>query len=334
MKSNLSVIILNWNGEEDTIQCIDSLFISTTKNFNLIIVDNGSRQENIEKLVTYARSRFMVINMFNSADKNCPIPIKTSFDDGAITIIRNNENLGFAKANNIGIKYSLEIKSETVILLNNDTIITNDFINNLVAFSNSNPEYVALTPKIFLAEPSDVIWNCGGKITWYGNRKYYYAGKKSKSVPIKGFQKISFITGCALFFKPCITGMLTEKFFFGEEDFEFSLRLKKLNLKMACVFDSVIYHKVGQSIKKQSSETANSLFLHYASRLIDHKDYYSGIERKLIKIIHIFYGFYLTTFKYSYSIKDSIKLWVNINTYVDHHYDIPKKEFFRIIEPH
>jgi GT2 family glycosyltransferase len=255
-----------------------------------------------------------------------------NFSDNAITFLKNGENLGFAIANNIATRFALYNGAEEVLLLNNDTIVTPAFLKNLLDFSKSNPDYVALTPLICLAEPRDIIWNCGGRITWFGNRRYFFAGQNISKVPDIKYSDITFITGCALYYKPMITGLLSEQFFFGEEDFEFSLRLRQKKLKMACVYNSVIHHKVGNSINKTAKVSFNAIFLQYVSRLIDHKNYYIFPFRWLIMVMNSTYGFYLTFILYKYGFLKSIKFWFRICLYVIKHDKISKNDFINIMK--
>src|SRR5206468_7870337 len=126
-------------------------------------------------------------------------------------------------------------------------------------------------------EPDTRIQNCGGDLTYFGSRKYKFANQNVSALPRSESSPITFITGCALLFKHSVTGPLSEDFFFGEEDYEFSLRLRRLGLEMACVHTAAIYHKVGTSIKR-SSKPLGAIAVHYASRLIDTRNYYSRLR--------------------------------------------------------
>lgn len=332
MNPKISIIILNFNGAEDTIECLESLFSSEERNFNLIVVDNGSESLDFNKLELWCQNNFASVNLISKDEAVNSQRSNLSFAKSVITFIKNNENLGFAIANNIGTRFALLNEAEEILLLNNDTIVTSSFLSNLLKFWQLHPEYMALTPKICLAEPRNIIWNCGGKITWFGNRRYFYADKDVSLLPDVVFDKITFITGCALLYKPEFTGLLTEQFFFGEEDFEFSLRLLRKNQKMACVYDSLIYHKVGRSVKVNFDVSYNRIFLHYVSRLINHKAYYSKVFRWFIRILHLFYGFYLTSVRHKYGFINSIKFWWIVNQYVNKHNSITKNNFIEIMK--
>ncbi|MCU0473902.1 MAG: glycosyltransferase family 2 protein [Bacteroidales bacterium] len=331
MNPKLSIIIVNWNGSNDTIECIESLFLSEEKEFNLIIVDNGSSSEDYTNLFNYCKEKFLNNNCLAGNEVKVKRIDNLNFANHVVTIIENEENLGFAIANNIGIEFSLKNGADKILLLNNDTLVTPKFLKILNDFSDRNPEYVALTPVICFADSPDIIWNCGGKITWFGNRRYHYAGKSLSKLPDKEYSEITFITGCALFLKPLETGKLSEKFFFGEEDFELSLRLARGEKKIACVYDSLIFHKVGSSIKRHTEVSLNGLFLQYVSRFIDHKSYYSTIFRWLIFLINSSYGLYLTTLKYKVGIRKSLRLWYLAGCYSCKLNGINKNDFENIM---
>lgn len=332
MNSNLSIIILDFNGADDTIECLESLFQSTEKNFNLIIVDNRSNDLNYNKLLDFCRLKF---NSVNTLSENEAVNTKIGnlcFTDSVITLIRNYDNHGYAVGNNIGARFALQNGTDQILLLNNDTIVTPSFLKELIKFSLNHPAYAALTPMICLADKKDTIWNCGGKITWFGNRRYYFPDENISKVSKASYSEITFVTGCALLFRPATTGLLTEKFFFGEEDFEFSLRLLRSKKKMACVYTSLIYHKVGSTIKKDNNMLLNRLFLHYVCRLINHKRYYSKFFRWFIKEMHLGYGYYLTLVRYRCGIVKSIRLWNMARRYVEEHDEVNKGEFHSIMK--
>jgi hypothetical protein len=160
-------------------------------------------------------------------------------------------------------------------LLNNDTEVTEDFLPELRNFAEKNPQYKVLTPLIFFHGDKTKIWNAGGKFKW-GKRKYFYNDKKKSDIKEKEFIPISFVTGCALYFLPEVLKddmtVFTENFFFGEEDCEFSMRMRKQNVSMACVLDSVIYHKVSSTISPLS--LPGKLYVYYLNRFINVRQSY------------------------------------------------------------
>ncbi len=247
-----AIIILNWNNANDTLSCLDSLK-NARGDFRVYLVDNGSTDDSMQCI--------------NSWVKEHP-----DFD---IRLVPLDRNYGFACGNNKGIAVAAKDNPDSYLLLNNDTEVTEDFLPELRNFAEKNPQYKVLTPLIFFHGDKTKIWNAGGKFKW-GKRKYFYNDKKKSDIKEKEFIPISFVTGCALYFLPEILkedmSVFTENFFFGEEDCEFSMRMQKRNIAMACVLNSVIYHKVGSAINPLY--LPGKLYIYYLNRFINVKQSY------------------------------------------------------------
>jgi len=148
----VSIIILNWNGWEDTIECLESLYQITYPNYDVIVVDNGSEDESIEKIKEYAEGNIEVESkFFEYSDRDKPIKIieykREEAEAGGgkeediadlpsnkrMIITKNEKNYGFAEGNNIGMRYALKaLNPEYVLLLNNDTVVDKEFLGELV----------------------------------------------------------------------------------------------------------------------------------------------------------------------------------------------------------
>ena len=331
----IPIIILNWNGEKDTIACLESIKNSDNEVFLPIVVDNGSGQESIDNLKEACSKLYNEVIYLNEDQiDDYEELIKETIDQNSIEdviiYIQNFQNYGFAKGNNIGVKIANLIDSEWVMLLNNDTEIVHNSLSILNDFINKNKDFVAVTPQIRLYNPKNKIWNCGGKLTYFGSRKYFYSDKNIDKVPQIGHSLITFVTGCALLFQYKKTGVLTEDFFFGEEDYEFSLRMQEKNFKMACVYESIIYHKVGSTIKKNSN-AINSIYLYYINRFINSRNYYSKIRWKTTKLLAFVYLPVLLIMNKIDPFK-SISLGRKINTFVKKNDKVDVVEFKRVLD--
>ena len=247
-----AIIILNWNNANDTLSCLDSLK-NARGDFRVYLVDNGSTDDSMQCI--------------NSWVKEHP-----DFD---IRLVPLDRNYGFACGNNKGIAIAAKDTPDSYLLLNNDTEVTADFLLKLQSFAKKNPQYKVLTPLIFFHNDKSIIWNAGGSFKW-GKRSYFYNNKNLLDIKEKDFLPISFVTGCALYFLPEVLKddmtVFTENFFFGEEDCEFSMRMRKQNVSMACVLDSVIYHKVSSTISPLS--LPGKLYVYYLNRFINVRQSY------------------------------------------------------------
>jgi len=326
----IPIIILNWNGEVDTIECLNSIRQSKKCGFFPVLVDNGSTPESLTRLRNKCSLIYHDIQFFNRTQilsiQNSPVAgISDSITEETLIFIENGENLGFAQGNNIGIKFAESFQAEWVMLLNNDTVVHENSFFELRKFIRLSPDIKAITPQICYYEPNTRVWNCGGELTYWGSRKYYFANADHIAVPKTGYRKITFITGCALLFKYKETGPLTEKFFFGEEDYEFSLRMKNSGMKMACVFNSVIYHKVGSSIRKLS-KLQELIYIQYISRLINTRNYYSLLRWQITKVLCYLY-IPVLLWKSSINPVNSFQLIRRINYYINRNNKVDITEY-------
>ncbi len=284
------IIILNWNGWQDTLDCVKSLMETNGEEFFLIIVDNGSSNDSIIQLrrLLGEVSDFKVYYM-ESISANAP----SSISNKEIILLNAEYNYGFAKGNNIGLKIAKQYSPQYFMLLNNDTLVEPDFLRILVEFIETNSEYSALTPRIAYYSDPKLIWNCGGILKW-GFRKYYYGNRPISEIKEKSHIDIEYITGCALFFKSDLIkskNLLTERFFHGEEDIEFSYRMKKSGKKIACVLSSHILHKVGVSLGNKCS--IGKIYVHYLNRFIDMRLLMTSLNYSLWKYVYFPYIAYL-----------------------------------------
>ena len=281
--NNYYIIILNWNGWSDTENCIKSILQNTnSNNYKIILVDNGSQQDEVNLIENYCYNNFNVVisenkDFFLAPKFDFPLDYEETDSKDKIILIKNNENLGFANGNNVALKFLQNIKAQFALLLNNDTEIGEDALDKMFNFliSHYDSNIAAVVPQIRYFKPKDIIWNCGGNINWLGIRKYFYPNQNIKNVPQKGHMRIDYGTGCALLLDLNKTGVLCDKFFFGEEDMELAFRLKKLNLSTYCLFDSVVFHKVGSSREKISEEKMGNMVFHYSMRMSDLKSHLS-----------------------------------------------------------
>ena len=289
-----AIIILNWNGADDTLACLQSLSKAEGK-FVVYVVDNGSSDDSLTRIQAWIDAHVNV----------------------DVHLVPLGKNYGFARGNNKGLEIARQANPDSYLLLNNDTEVCPDFLVRLETFSKLHPECRVLTPKINFYYDKQKIWNCGGKLS-FGFRKYHYAGAHDSAVREEGYMPISFVTGCALYFYPELLDeqghLLTERFFFGEEDFEFSLRMKAQGVSMACVLDSLIYHKVGASGNKMNG--LGKLYMHYLNRFIDVRLHMNTLSYSLWRLLNlplVFRYFYRATHSMGLTSRLLKHLWIDAN---------------------
>ena len=289
----IPVVILNWNGEDDTIECLKSIRKSAAAGFVPVVVDNGSKAESVERLKRECGQIFSRVLCLRGSELSAVGDAARDefaeyLSEDSMVFIENGENKGFAGGNNVGIKFAELAGAEWVMLLNNDTVVAPEAFQQLRTFLRDHPSFTAITAQIRYYSANRRIQNCGGDLTYFGSRKYKFANRDASVVPKSDYSVITFITGCALLFKYKAVGTLTEDFFFGEEDYEFSLRMRKLGLEMACAHGAVVYHKVGATIGRNSTRLG-AILLQYVSRLINTRNHYSKVRWHVTRILAYLY---------------------------------------------
>ena len=260
-----AVILINWNGADDTIACLESLN-KAKGDFMVVVADNGSADDSLERIRQFAAG----------------LSIKTD-------VIALEKNWGFAAGNNKAIRYASRYNPDSYLLLNNDTEVEPDFLLRIQEYRNAHPDVKVIGPMIRYWYDKDLIWSCGGKLV-FGSRKSCFRNCRVLDVRCDKEMKVSFISGCALFADSSLLDadgkLLSERFFFGEEDYEFAHRMKNRGEKMVILTDSVIYHKVGSSAKKMSDRAKLGRdYLYYLGRLIVVREYYNPVSAALIRML-------------------------------------------------
>ena len=216
-----AVVIVNWNGAADTLACIDSI-VAGGNDAQVIVVDNGSTDGSLNAIAAA---------------------------HGAVTLIAAGENLGFAAGANLGLRAAQAAGLREVVFLNNDTVVEGDALNRIVRRLGGTPACFVCLPML-LVHATGRIWNCGGKVYALGLRRYHLAGQPRAAGTARGEIPCSFFTGCCLALRTdefTRRGGFSERFFFGEEDFELALWMRERGLTALCLTAAVVRHKVSAS---------------------------------------------------------------------------------------
>lgn len=216
---------MNYNGAEDTIDCLNSLLNSTYKKILTIVVDNLSTDNSIEVL-------------------------KEKEEELCFTLICSPKNNGFSAGNNIGIRYAFDHGCSHVLLLNNDTVITPYFLTEMMKYDDGK---TALTGTILYYWKKEEIWYGGGTVNKFtGKTVHLHKGESIKSVGTEP-EVISFISGCEMLIPQQVIdsiGLMDEDYFLYGEDVDYSLRISNHGFGLKYVPSSIIYHKVNASTSR------------------------------------------------------------------------------------
>lgn len=222
-------VIINWNGIYDTIQCLNSFKRVKYPDLFLLVIDNGSEQNEAKKL------REMKMNI------NKPIEF-----------VRINKNLGFCGGANLGIKLALnKYKADYVLLMNNDVVVDPTFLIELINSLSEKKSYGLASPLIYYFDDPKKVWWGGKKLNmWTGSASMDFNSKQLNS------KVTDAVTGCCMLVKKEVfekVGLLDEKYFLsGVDTIEYSYRARKNGFFSLIVPKAKIWHKCYQSTKKLS----------------------------------------------------------------------------------
>ncbi|KAF5043845.1 Glycosyl transferase family 2 [anaerobic digester metagenome] len=276
MEPKVSIIILNWNGWKDTLECIESLYQTDYSNYDVIIVDNYSKDDSINKIKAYCEGKLDVNSQFFCYDeKSKPIKIFEYLQEELkfltpnkeishipsnkkLTIIKNNANYGFAEGNNIGIRYVLKsFSSDYILLLNNDTVVDKKFLNELLKVAKNDEKIGFLGPKTYYYNyngDKNVINFAGGKLNIKKGKASHLGLKEIDNNQHNEIKKVDYIEGSCLLIKRNVLeeiGLLDLNYFAYWEEIDLCIRGLKEGYISIYVPKSKIWHKVSQSVNNE-----------------------------------------------------------------------------------
>jgi len=271
----VAIIVLNWNGWEDTIECLESLTQIDYPNYQVIVVDNGSNDDSVLKIKQWAEGKLCVISRYLQHGKKNMIFNYFEYDvddnisklpviDEKIIILKCKNNLGYAKGNNVGARFAFDhTKADYALILNNDTVVMRNFLGEMIDEANIDAKSMLFGPKILNYERKDYLRSAVYKrpgffamLMFFSPLKHlflkfplFYAKQPKNNDP----RKVYAISGsCMLFRKMAMQdiGGFDEATFLGWEEFVIAEKMKLKGYSTVFVPRSVIYHKWGRSTAK------------------------------------------------------------------------------------
>jgi len=262
---NVVIIILNWNGWRDTIECLESIYQNDYNNYHVLVIDNNSNDESINYIKEYCNGKIEVKSpFFKFNPQNKPIDFLEIETNKAVTLektvktsskklilIKNDKNEGFAEGNNIGIEYALSnLNLDYIMLLNNDTVVDKKFLIEMLKVTENDQKISIVGPKIYYYNDPDRIWFAKGKISWKFCRGLNIGYNEFDIGQYNEIAKVEYVSGCAFLIKKEIIdkiGLLDKRFFLYFEEIDWTLRASKLGYKSVFVPKGKIWHKISKS---------------------------------------------------------------------------------------
>jgi len=299
------IILLNYNGWTDTIECLESVLRNDYPNYQVIVVDNNSPNNSMEYLKAWAEGKLDVWVNPNNSLRNLsfppvskPIPYiyytrKEAEKGGSLkteealknkmpkditskyplVFLQSGDNLGFAGGNNTGIRYAL-VKNdfEYIWLLNNDTVIRKDSLIKLVEFAEKNNTGISGSVLMYYDSPN-TVQTYGGHINKFLGTSHRILKKEQ----IK--DKLNYIVGASFLINRKVIekiGLLPEVYFLYYEETDYCFNASKNGFSLGVALDSVVYHKEGQSTGASKKLKSEIDALSLTNRIKFHKKYLGG----------------------------------------------------------
>ncbi|MEE1117089.1 glycosyltransferase family 2 protein [Methanosphaera sp.] len=308
-KPLVSIILLNWNGYEDTLEALESLYQINYPKYNVIVADNNSTNDSVEKIKEYALGNIRVETEYTKYVDNKPIKL-TIVNEGEyseidntsdenekkLLLIKNNENYGFAKGNNIAIDYTIKYDNpDYILLLNNDTIVDPNFLEKMINVAQNDSKIGLLGPKFYYYDyegSHETIW-CIGSVVDLDHFPGHHSIMEEPDYDLtQDVIECDWVSGAGALIKTeaMPESYLSTEFFFGCEDVDLAISIKEKGYKVVTVMDSIIWHKVGMSRHKNS--TFKTEYNHIKTNLQfikKHKsNYYINLPKYYYQILKLY----------------------------------------------
>jgi GT2 family glycosyltransferase len=224
----IHLIVLNWNDKELSGKCLSSIEKVSYPNYKVLIVDNNSQDGSVE----FFKENF------------------SQYD-----VLALEDNLKYAGGNNAAVEYLKPKEEDFLVFINNDTIVSSDFLDHLIEPFLNDANCIITVPKILFAMDINKIWYAGGIVNmWKG--KIDHIGIRNFDGPRYSFMmETDYATGCCL----CINSADFKKLDYFDtmfnmycEDVDLSIRAKRMNRKIVYSPKSIILHSVSQSLGENS----------------------------------------------------------------------------------
>jgi GT2 family glycosyltransferase len=227
---------LNWNGKEDTLECLASVRQIAYSNFEVVVVDNGS-------------------------DDGSPETIASLFPQ--VTLIKTGKNLGYAGGNNVGLRHALASGAQYFLLLNNDTIVDANILTAFVEASAAMADSGILSAKIYYHSEPRKLWYAGVRLEKPLRVVHVGQGQIDDETRYGSIVETEYACGCALFAQTDIVrkvGFLDEQYFLVYEEVDWCYRAKSSGYKSFVVPNAKVWHKVSASFGGATSPLALYFF--------------------------------------------------------------------------
>ncbi len=269
----VGIVVLNYHGTSDTLKCLDSLKAVDPENCLTIVVDNGSTPD--------PSSQFAQAHPW-------------------ATVIRREENGGWAGGNNTGIRHALEHGAEWVLLLNNDTIVAPQLVDRLLEAARYHPDHGILGPIICCMDDPGTVMTDGCRFNHPESAGFF----ERIAVPIEPIDPpradpVDIVNGCCMMISKRVfeqIGLIDERFFLIHEESDFCLRAHQAGFECGILAEPLVWHKRSSTFNRtgmslQRYYDARNLFLLLRKHQARHRGARGAFGSWLEYLKYVYYRF-------------------------------------------
>jgi GT2 family glycosyltransferase len=266
------VLLVNYNGWRDTVECLESIFRLEYPDFRVIVCDNGSSDGSLERIRAWAEGTQPATPSpiaISSTVGDTPVrkPIRYVLGDRAqaeagtlpdadaqLVLVRLDENRGFTGGNNVGLRY-LQTRGDAglVWILNNDTVVDPSSLSEMVARLTECPDVAAIGATVFWYDrPERVQVAGGGRLSlWSGFTRVANVHDRPEPSPAR----FDFVSGACMLLRLDVLreiGLLDERYFMYSEEVDWCLRMRRAGRQLGYAPRARVWHKGEGSVQRHS----------------------------------------------------------------------------------
>jgi GT2 family glycosyltransferase len=250
MSPRVYIIILNYKNWQDTLECLESVFSLRYDNFSVIVVDNDSRNESMNRLRAWADAKPGAsgpasYEFYRSGELPSSLPARSL---PPLVFIQHDHNAGFAGGNNVAIRL-LTGNEGYIWLLNPDIVVEQDMLDRLVRFAGNFPDETIIGSVLKFYDQRD-------RIHYYGGGRVRFASATVSLIATKeDIPRLDYVSGGSLMTKASNfsrLGLLPDEYFLYWEETDWCFRAQQAGFELAVCLEAVCYDKGGTSIGRGS----------------------------------------------------------------------------------
>jgi GT2 family glycosyltransferase len=246
--SHIAVILLNWNGWQDTIRCLESLLASDRAAFRIVVVDNASTDDSVEHIEEWAAAQIATVTYDRTQAVAGGVESKEVELAGfarSLTLVPNKDNNGFGAGNNVGLSYALTRGFDAMWVLNNDTVVDSGCLSSMLRALEGGPRIGAVGCVAYQMDHPHAVQ------LWGGARVDMVLGVAPHITSPCASRRLNMLSGVSVLLRTAAlreVGLFDEDFFMYWEDADLSLRLQSAGWTLCVAPEGRIWHRESSSL--------------------------------------------------------------------------------------